>query len=307
MADFPNQVQGAQAPAVEGDFSDGNPRAYVTAGPGGLVAGPGGVVVARFGWLLKTALDQDDAPQQVTTAGGSGPVAGFLHRQQQALITAYLGTASMTVPAGFAIALLSEGGVWVVNRGSANAKVGDSVYAYFADGSAGFASDGGSFTGSIAPASFNVTATIVDNVLDVSAVADGTVVNGAILTGSSVISGTKVTGQLNGTPGGVGNYTVDPALQAVVSEAIEGTYGVVTQTGNVSGTLGVGDSLTASANVTVPTTVTQILTPTTAAVTPSQTTAAETILFGTNVKTKFVAASAGATGALVKITSHLQG
>ena len=80
---FQKQVNSTPAPAVAGDFASSNPRATVDAGQGGLVAGLTGVVVGQFAWV--------DPADGVTTynRGTAGVMpAGFVHRDQQGLITA---------------------------------------------------------------------------------------------------------------------------------------------------------------------------------------------------------------------------
>ena len=85
MGDFPSQVQVQPAIGVEGDFCDSNPRFTVDAGPGGMVSGPSGVYVGRFAWAI-APLDSDGTPATVSNSGW-GPVTGFVHREQQGLIT----------------------------------------------------------------------------------------------------------------------------------------------------------------------------------------------------------------------------
>ena len=94
MGGFQTVVNTQPAPAVEGDFCNANPRFSVDAGPGGLVAGDHGVVVGRFAWLSNEEVDANDAPAIVNNFG-AGPVAGFVHRDQQGLITGYLQELSM--------------------------------------------------------------------------------------------------------------------------------------------------------------------------------------------------------------------
>ncbi len=94
-------VNTVPAPAFEGDFCDSNPRYTYDAGPGGLVAGSAGLTVGRFAWATYPP-DADNAPS-VANNNGVGPVAGFVHREQQGLITTYLQTSSMLVPAGFPV------------------------------------------------------------------------------------------------------------------------------------------------------------------------------------------------------------
>ena len=92
MGGFQNRVNQQNPPAVVGDFASANPRSTFLAGPGGLVAGAQGVTVGTFGWV---------APDfKTVNSFASGPVApdGFIHREQQALITVYLEIASLLVP-----------------------------------------------------------------------------------------------------------------------------------------------------------------------------------------------------------------
>ena len=100
MGGFQTVVNTQPAPAVEGDFCNKNPRFSVDAGPGGLIAGDNGVVVGRFAWLSYEEVDANEAPAIVNNFG-AGPPAGFVHREQQGLITGYLQESSMLVPTGF--------------------------------------------------------------------------------------------------------------------------------------------------------------------------------------------------------------
>lgn len=121
---FQNQVNQQWAPAVEGDFASANPRATVLAGPGGLVVGAAGATVGRFGWA--------DANGNVTNSGTGAPT-GFIHREQQALITTFLAEASMVMPQGLPITLYKAGDFWV--KTGTTATVGQKVFASTTDGS----------------------------------------------------------------------------------------------------------------------------------------------------------------------------
>lgn len=65
----------------------------------------------------------------------------------------------------------------------------------------------------------SVTASIASTTMTVSAVGSGTIAVGQTLTGSGVSTATVITGQLTGTPGGVGTYTVYPS-QTVASTTV---------------------------------------------------------------------------------------
>src|SRR5581483_1789356 len=103
---FQKSVNTQPAAAVVGDFASANPRSSVLAGPGGLIAGPNGLIVGRFAWLSFSGVDANDAPA-VANNNGAGVVAGFVHREQQALITTYLAESGLAIPAGFQVTLMS--------------------------------------------------------------------------------------------------------------------------------------------------------------------------------------------------------
>lgn len=97
-------------------------------------------------------------------------------------------------------------------------------------------------TGDIAPETASVTGSIAGSVLTVTAVGSGTLVPGAILTGTDVVSGTQITAQLSGTTGEEGTYAVSE-LQVVASTTISATYGLMTVSAVASGTLSVGQTI----------------------------------------------------------------
>lgn len=235
------------SPAVEGDFCDRNPRYTVDAGPGGLVAGnsgtmfgASGVIVGRFAWITYQTADYDGAPATVNSFG-TGPVGGFVHREQQALITTYLADASMIVPQGFPVTVFSGGGFWVKNAGTTQALPGQKAYANYANGAATFAATGSPTTGatstasSVAAETATFDGTIAGNVLTVSAVVSGTIYPGSTLSNGNIASGTQIVSQLSGTAGGVGTYSLSipeqtvPAQEATFVGSISGTTLTVTQ------------------------------------------------------------------------------
>lgn len=312
---FQTQANYQPAPAVEGDFASTNPRATVLAGPGGLVAAAAGLIVGRFAWINDIYVDGDNAPA-VASNSGTGPVAGFVHREEQALIENYLEEYSLTIPGGFPVTLFSEGDFWVKNNGTGAAKVGMKAYANFADGKATFAAAGApnqatSSAATIAASTFSVTGSIAGNVLTVTAVGSGTVVPGGTISGTNVSSGTKIVSQLSGTAGGIGTYAVDIPDQDVASTTISGTYGTLTVGGTVTGTFGVGDII-AGAGVVSGTTITAPGTGTGGAGTyivdnNTVVSPAVAITGDTNVETAWYCRSFGSAGELVKISKWPQG
>lgn len=120
---FQTQVNVTPAPAVAGDFASANPNASVPAGPGAFVAGTGGANVGVFGWA--------DANGLVTNAGSGAPT-GFIHRDMQALIVTWLAEASMNIPEGQPVTLMSAGDFWAQTLTTAT--VGQKVFASNTDG-----------------------------------------------------------------------------------------------------------------------------------------------------------------------------
>ena len=98
-----------------------------------------------------------------------------------------------------------------------------------------------SFNGSVGPQTVAFTGSIAGNILNVSAVAGGTLTVGGTVGGSGVLTGTQLTGQLSGTTGGVGLYTVNLS-QTVASESLTETWSLLTVTSVASGTVGYGQT-----------------------------------------------------------------
>jgi hypothetical protein len=205
----------------------------VLAGEGGLVTGPLGVTVGKFAWV--------SADGKTVTNSGEGAVAptGFVHRDQQALITVYLAETSNVIPPGFPVTLHNAGDFFATVNGQA-ATPGAAVYASFADGSAfiGAAPAGTTATGSIG-ATF--TATGAGNQLTTSAVT-GLISVGDTISGTGVPAGTSILLQVSGTPGGAGVYTTSVATTAAAATVT--SFGNVLNVTAVAGTLAVGDGVT---------------------------------------------------------------
>ena len=332
MGDFPNQVNVQPSPAVEGDFCTTNPRYSVIAGPGGLVAGSPGVTIGRFVWFTNSYFDIDDTSQQVANTFGGTPgnltnlgasVAGFVGRAQQGLITTYLQAAGMLIPTGFPVTVFSNGDFWVKNAGTGEAIVGHKCYANFADGRASFAATSsattGTCNGSISPSQVFFTGSISGNVLTVTAVSSGTIVNGALLSGGTgLVSNTVVVTQLSGTVGGVGTYGVNIPEQTVAAAGLTGAYNTMTVTSTISASpLAVGQLLSGTGGGAVGsnTYITQLGTGSggigtyyvTGGTGNQQTVTQTGITYALNEETKWVAMSGGLAGELVKISAQALG
>jgi len=229
---FQTRVNSQQAPAVAGDFASSNPRATVIAPEAGFVAGAGGVVVGKFAWV--------DADGRTVHSYGSAPAApdGFVHREENALITTYLGESSNVIPVGFPVVLHRSGDFYSLVEGATAATKGAAVYAGYSDGSIniGSAPAGFSATGSIG-ATFTATGSGTD--LTTSAVT-GLISIGDEISGTGVPAGTTIVSQTSGTTGGAGVYVTSVATTA--SAATVTSFGIVLNiTAVASGTVSVGD------------------------------------------------------------------
>ena len=114
---FQAQVNMQPAPAVAGDFASANPRATALAGPGQIVAGASGVTVGTFVWVASG----------VAANAGAGVPSGFVHREVNALITAFLAETSNVIPAGLPMSVYTQGDFWV-STGTV-ATIGQKVFA----------------------------------------------------------------------------------------------------------------------------------------------------------------------------------
>lgn len=312
---FQSQVNTQPAIGVAGDWASVNPRQMVLAGPGGLVAGPNGVTVGRFCWAVAPS-DDDGAPAIVSNTGFGLPT-GILHREQQGLITTFLGSASMVVPQGNGVSLVDFGDIFMVNDGATQALPGMKAFAQYADGKAKFKAAGttpagtGVATASVAASTSSVTGSIADDILTVTAVGSGVVRPGTTISGTSVVTGTKIVSQLSGTPGGVGTYSVSIAEQVVASTTISGTYGTMTVTVAPATPFVVGGVLSGT-GVAAGTVLTQFITGTGGTgtyavdnntVVGSTADVAETL----EIETKWFARSSGLAGELVKTSAQALG
>lgn len=320
---FQTQVNPVQAPGVPGDFASTNPRHAVTGGPGGIVAGVGGVACGGFAWL-------DQATGQVASSTGAGAPTGFVHNAHNALITLYLGENTLVIPKGFPVGdLFDAGDFWAANNTGLPFSPGQTVYVNNMTGqiqsfaAAGSPPGGGTSTAStIAAGTFSVTGSIaiptagqgvgpgtVPAILTVSAVSSGTIVPGAIISGTGIVTGTQIVAQLSGTTGGVGTYSVSLA-QNVASTTVSGTYGTLTIGGTVTGTFGVNQLVTGS-GIAAGTTITALGTGVGGAgtyiVNLTQTITSQAIGSNSGTASAFFVANGsygvGAAGEVVKITS----
>jgi len=255
MSGFQRQVNIYPAPAVEGDFASANPRASVLAGENGLVAGVGGVTVGKFAWVADDGI--------TVQSYGTAPNApdGFVHREQQGLISTYLAESSMNVPVGFPVTLHNQGDFFAKVTGSTAATRGAAVYATYADGSItiGSAAAGGSFTGSMGStntaslgATFTASADTDATRLVVTSVT-GLISVGDYVSGTGITAGTTVTGQVSGTTGGAGTYQLSAANTA--SSATVTAFGKVVKVTSTTGLISIGETISGGAGFPVGATI----------------------------------------------------
>jgi hypothetical protein len=253
---FQSQVNLTPAPAVAGDFASSNPRAAVLAGPNGLVAGVGGVNVAKFAWR--------NSDGTLVYSHGTAPNApdGFVHREQQALITQYLSEAGNNVPAGFPVTLHNQGDFWALLEGANAAVIGSAIYADYATGAvtAVAATTAASATGSMGStntaalgATFTASANGGDATqLDVTSVT-GVLSVGDEVSGTGITAGTTILSQVSGTTGGAGTYQLSAANTA--SAATVTAFGATVVVSATTGLISIGDTISGGAGFPVGATV----------------------------------------------------
>lgn len=195
---FQAQVNLQPAPAVEGDFASANPRATVLAGAGALVAGTNGLTVGNFAWVASG----------VASNNGVGAPAGFVHREVNALITAFLAETSMVIPAGLPVTLFRAGEFW--DKFAGGAAIGQKVYAYYADGTAYSAPTASP------PTMTGTVSTATNTTLTVTTAPASPIVVGMPVSGTGIAAGTYISALGTGT-GGLGTYTLSQATTATAS------------------------------------------------------------------------------------------
>jgi len=256
MGGFQTRVNLYNPPAVEGDFASSNPRSTVLAGPGGLVTGPLGALVGRFAWI-------DPVDFRTVSNQGTAPNApdGFVHRDQQGLITAYLQRASMLVPEGFAITLHNSGDFWAYNNGPAALTKGATIYAGYADGGiyssapAGASATGvlGSTNTAALGSTSTGTAVVANpNQITISSVT-GVLTVGDTITGVGIPDNTVITAQISGTAGGAGVYEL--SNQNTAAAATITTFGTTVVVSATTGLISIGDTISGGAGFPVGATI----------------------------------------------------
>ncbi|WWQ13000.1 minor head protein [Ralstonia phage PQ43W] len=106
---FQNQVYVNPANALPGDFASSNPMIYKLSATGKMIADASGVTIGKFAVL--------NADGTVTSVPGAAPSSttriGFVHREMNAQITAFLAENGYTIAKGMPVALFGTGDFWV--------------------------------------------------------------------------------------------------------------------------------------------------------------------------------------------------
>jgi len=259
---FPSQVNVVQAPGVEGDFASTNPRQTVDAGAGAFVAGAAGCAVGLFAWA-------DSANPNALNNYGPGLPLGFIHREQNGLITTFLDYATLAVPEGLPVTAFSAGDFWVRNAGAVSATVGMKAYALNNSGGVAFnvtgtpPASGTSTASTVAQIVSNVTPGAVigtsntavggtggvnSNILTIASMGANSVAGvGQTITGTGIDPAAVITivAQLTGTAGGAGTYQLSSEVNVATGTTITLSGGGLTITGaNVSGIFAPGMYIT---------------------------------------------------------------
>lgn len=211
---FQSQVHIRYAPAQAGDFASANPRFNVLAGPGSLVAGALGVLIGVFAWAVPGPADIETGETDfynTVNSFGAGLPTGFVHREQQGLITIFLAEAGNTIQAGSQMALMSGGDYWAKNTGAGATAVNQKVYASFADGTISTGATGAPPTNATIVAS-----TATNSVLTVTANTGKPIVVGQPVAGAGIAVGTTIASLGTGT-GGAGTYNLSAPTTATAA------------------------------------------------------------------------------------------
>jgi hypothetical protein len=263
IGSFQTRVNLANPFGVAGDFASSNPRATALTPDGGaLIAGPAGVTIGKFAWVAS------DGRTVNNYASGAVKPTGFVHRDQQGLLTQYLQAAGMLIPPGFPVTLMVAGDFLAANLGASSFAAQNEVYAGYADGGIYTAAPSGASvtatvgstnTGSLGStntatlgATFTASAGSPSSNLVVTAVT-GLISIGDVVSGTGITPGTTILSQVSGTAGGAGTYNLSAANTC--SAATVTSFGTVVNVTAVTGLISVGDTVSGAGGFPVGATI----------------------------------------------------
>lgn len=174
MTDFQTRVNREMPVAAPGDWAGANIRANVPVGPWMLVAPPSGTTVGVICWA-------DPTNGIASSYFRPNSFAGFVHREQQALITTFLAIATQQIPSGLPVTAQAQGDYWGIF--TAGCSVGQKVYANPLTGALS-----GNATGN------GVTVTITAG--------GASITSGVLTTTDADVTGTPAVGQIVSDSGG---------------------------------------------------------------------------------------------------------
>ena len=248
--------------AVAGDFASANPRATVLTPEAAFVAGPNGVTVGLFAWVAADGVTVNNYASAGVTPDG------FVHRDQQGLLTEYLQAAGLLIPPGFPVTLMADGDFFATNLGVSSLAPRDPIYAGYADGGIYSAAPGGaSVTATIGStntaslgstntaslgATFTASAGSPNTNLVVTAVT-GLISIGDTVSGTGITPGTTILSQVSGIAGGAGTYNLSAANTA--SGATVTSFGTVIDVTSVTGLISIGDTVSGGSGFPVGATI----------------------------------------------------
>lgn len=221
---FQTRVNLQPPPAVAGDFAGTNPRMSVTAPPNGYQAAPdypltfGGalteaLVVGRFAWF-------NYATGLASNYFQPGSIVGFVHREDQTVITRFLAESRLGVQQGFPVTGIVQGDVWADFAVSAPDAAGLTVYADPLTGKATAAAAGQGVT--IATTASVATTGVMTVTVTGGVLAAGQVVQNVAL---ALPAGTFIVSQLTGGAGSTGTYQLNQAPAVAVGSGTITAYG----------------------------------------------------------------------------------
>jgi hypothetical protein len=278
---FQKYANSQPAPAEAGDFAGTNPRMSTSGGPGSYTAAANipatfgeavpsipAFVVGRMAWaepnngdVNNTQGSQGEAPASVAHNYFTLlSLLGFVHRENQAIIVAFLQESLLSVQPGLPANLMAKGDFWA--SFPAGATAGQKVYADALTGETTAAAAGSGVD-------FAITASLANTgVLTVTATS-GVLAVGQVVTGTGVPAGTFITAQLSGSAGSTGTYqlnrgvtlgsramhayetietpwyvTTSVVADVTATGSIVAATGILTTTGGSAATIAEGDLIT---------------------------------------------------------------
>ncbi|HVN43227.1 MAG TPA: hypothetical protein VMT50_10615 [Steroidobacteraceae bacterium] len=180
-------------PGLPGDWAGANIRANFPAGPWAFIASPGGVTIGAACWA-------NPATGVASSYFQPNSAAAFVHREGQAVITQFLGIATMSIVGGDPVTPQVQGDWWGLFAGGCTA--GQKVYANPVTGALTANATGNSVGGAITSASLAAT-----GVLTVVTITGTPLAVGQVIYGAGVPPGSYIASLGSGT-GGAGTYNL---------------------------------------------------------------------------------------------------